>query len=105
MPSSMQDRGGWLTLLNHFVGAEEDRGRHGEAERLGGFHIDHKFPFGRLLYRQIGRVGAFEDLIHVVACATEQIGYIGAVDDQSAIGETEMNGGQTMFCRERDNSR
>jgi len=34
---------------------------------------------GRLLYRQIGRLGAFEDLIDVAACTNKQIGYIGAV--------------------------
>ena len=53
------------------------------------------------------RLDAFEDLIDIAACTAEQIGYIGAVDDRSAIGELsrEMNRGQSMFRRERDNSR
>jgi hypothetical protein len=30
-------------LFDHFVGAVEQRQRHGEAERLGGPEIDHQF--------------------------------------------------------------
>src|SRR6266480_4521692 len=43
----------------------------------------------------------------IAACTVPQIGYIRAVGDQSAIGELseEINRGQMMFCRERDNSR
>ena len=47
------------------------RQRHGEAERLGGLHVDHQLKFGRLLNRQIRRLGAFEDLIDVAACTME----------------------------------
>src|SRR2546429_4694182 len=36
-------------------------------------YIDHQFEFGRLLYREIGRLGAFEDLIDVAGCTAEQI--------------------------------
>jgi hypothetical protein len=54
---------------------------------LGSLHVDHQLEFGRLLDWQIGRLGVFEDLVDVAACTVEQIGYIGAVDDQSAIGE------------------
>ena len=41
---------------------------------LAVFMIDHQLKFGRLLYRQIGRLGAFEDLIDVAACTEKQIG-------------------------------
>src|SRR5471032_1897460 len=57
--------------FDRLVGANEQRGRHGEAERFGSLHIDHQLEFGRLLYRQIGRLGAFEDLIDVAACTAE----------------------------------
>ena len=30
-------------LLDHLVGGREQRRRHGEAERLGGFEVDDKF--------------------------------------------------------------
>src|ERR1700721_2321993 len=41
--------------------------RHGEAERLGGLEIDDQLEGGRLLHRQIGRLGAVEDLSGVNA--------------------------------------
>ena len=66
-------------LFDHLVGAGEQRGRHGEAERFGRFHIDHQLEFGRLLNGQIGGLGALEDLVDVAACTNIQIGYTGAV--------------------------
>src|ERR1700732_2720391 len=53
--------------FDDLVGAGEDRLRHGEAERLGGLEIDHQLEGGRLLHRQIGRLGAVEDLSGVNA--------------------------------------
>ena len=35
-------------LLDHLVRAGEQRGRHGEAKRLGGLEIDGELKFGRL---------------------------------------------------------
>ena len=49
------------------VGAGQHRGRHGEAERLGGLEIDHQLEYRRLLDRQIGGLGAIEDLSGVDA--------------------------------------
>ena len=48
--------------LDDLVGAGEDRWRHGEAERLRGLEVDHQLEFRRLLDRQIGWLGAVEDL-------------------------------------------
>src|SRR5260370_23178189 len=42
--------------FNDFVGAGEDRWRHGEAERPGGLEIDDQLECRRLLDRQIGGV-------------------------------------------------
>jgi hypothetical protein len=47
-----------------------------------------------LLNRQIGRLGAFENFIDVAACTAEQIGYIGAVHDQSANGKLS----EKIYC-------
>src|SRR5881394_693138 len=44
--------------LDHLVGAGEQRRRHGEAERLGGWKIDYELELGRKLHWQIARLGA-----------------------------------------------
>jgi len=43
-------------LLDHLVGAHEDRLGDLDAERFGGFEIDHKFDFGGLLHWKVGRL-------------------------------------------------
>jgi len=45
-------------LLDDLVGAREQRLRHRQAERLRGLQVDHQLEFGRLLDRQIGRLGS-----------------------------------------------
>jgi hypothetical protein len=49
------DRNDWVhvQLLDHLVGADEDRGQDREAERLSGLEIDGQLKFGRLFDRQI----------------------------------------------------
>src|SRR5437764_7204456 len=44
-------------LLDHLVGAREQRLRNRQSERLRGLEVDRQLEFGRLLNRQIGRVG------------------------------------------------
>jgi hypothetical protein len=57
------------TLFDHVVGAGEQRGRHREAERLGGGQVDHEIELGRLLDRDIGRLGPAQNLVDIVGGA------------------------------------
>src|SRR5258705_5161627 len=66
-------------IVDHLDGLREQRERHGEAERLGGLHVDHQLELGRQLNRKIGRLCALENLVDIAACTNKQIGYIGAV--------------------------
>ena len=48
-----------LGLLDNLVRTGNQRGRHGEAKRLGGLEVDDQFVLGRGLYRKVGRLLAF----------------------------------------------
>ena len=52
-------------LFDDVVGTREQRRWHGEAERLRRLEIDRELVPGRRLHRQIGRLLAFEDPIHI----------------------------------------
>src|SRR5580704_2215459 len=67
----------------------EQRLRDGEAERLRGLEVDYQLEPGRLLYRQIGRLCALEDLVHEHRRLAIEIRLPGAVGHQSSrIDET-----------------
>jgi hypothetical protein len=50
-------------LLDHRVGAGQQRWRHINPERLGSLHIDDQLENGGLLDRQVGRPGPFQDFV------------------------------------------
>src|SRR6516165_5613218 len=56
----------WLTSSpDHLVRLEEECRGNGEAQGLGGLEVDHQLEFRQHLRRQIARLGAPEDLIHI----------------------------------------
>src|SRR5205823_7383603 len=76
------------SLLNHLVGAGEERLRHGQAEGFCGFQVDDEFEFGRLLHWQIGGLRALEDPPGVDPGLTANRWPVNAEADQAAqIGE------------------
>ena len=54
----------------------EDCCRHVEAERLGGLEIDDRFEFRRPFDRQVGRLGALQNLVHERRGAPEHVGKV-----------------------------
>src|SRR5882724_9477188 len=56
-----------LPLLDDLIGTCQEHGRHFETKVLCGFQIDDEFEPDRLDNRQIGRLGALENLPGVIA--------------------------------------
>ena len=61
-------------------------GGHSETERLGGLKVDRQLELGRLLDRQVGRLLALEDAVHVAGRAAVLIARSGAIAHQASIG-------------------
>ena len=54
-----------IFLSNHLIRPGEHVRRNRQADLLRGLEVDHKLELRGLLHRQIGRFGAFQDLVHV----------------------------------------
>ena len=86
IPLSRSRRG---PLLDHFVGAQQNRLRHGEPERLGGLGVNSHLKFDRHLNRQVGRLCATENAIHIGRGAPKQVRAVGSVGKQTAVSDKE----------------
>src|SRR4029077_18338773 len=71
-------------LFDHFVGDRKQVGRYIEAYRSGGLEVDDELILGRKLDRQVARLGAAQDAIHVGWHAPIHIGETCSVFEQTA---------------------
>ena len=72
-------------LLDHLVGAGEERGWDGQAECPGGLQVDHQLEFGRLLDRQVGGPSTLEDPAAVVGRLTSNGSDVRGIREQGAV--------------------
>src|SRR4029453_14322742 len=54
----------WLSS-DYLIHPEQERRGDGKAERLGSLEVDDQLELPGLLHRQIGRLRALEDLVHI----------------------------------------
>src|SRR5262245_46892309 len=73
-----------FTSLDHFVSEREQLVGNLQTERVGGLAIDDQLEFRGLLDREVGRLGALEDLVHVLRGTTVQLPNIDTVGHQPA---------------------
>src|SRR6516162_7036477 len=60
-------------LFDHLVRAQQNRWRDREAQRRGGLAVHDHLELGRKLHREIARLLAAQDAIHIGGGATEDV--------------------------------
>src|SRR5215468_8855775 len=85
------------SLFDHVVGALPQKQRHVEAERLGGFQIDHQLELVRSLDGEVARFCALEDAVTIGCCTLELAEWINAVGHQAPGFGEESKG---INCRD-----
>src|SRR5215475_3739780 len=78
-----------LHSFDHLVGGREQRLWNFEAQRLGGFEVDHQLVLGRRLHRKVGGLLALENAINIAGRATELVQLLSPIGDQAATGNEE----------------
>ena len=63
------ETGGSVFLLDHPIRSGQHIRWNRETDLLCGFEIDHQLKLRRLLHRQVRRLSAFQDLVHIASGA------------------------------------
>ena len=75
-------------LFDNLVGAKQDRWGYRKAKRLGGLKVYDHLEFCRQLHREIARLGAAQDAIHIGGGTTKVVCLGGAVGEQTAFSDS-----------------
>src|SRR5882724_10726697 len=59
--------------LEHLIRSVKHRLRDRETDLLRRLQVNYELKLRRLLHRQVGGLGSFQDLVHVKSCAAKQI--------------------------------
>jgi len=71
-------------LFDHLGGAQHNRWGYGKTERLGGLEVEDHLELGRKLHREIARLLAAQDAVHIVGGATPEVHQVDSVAEQTA---------------------
>src|SRR5262252_2884460 len=76
-------------LFDHLVSAQQYRWGYGKTERGGGLAVHGHLEFRRKLHREIARLLAAQDAIHIGGGATKGIYPVGSIGEQAAVSGIE----------------
>src|SRR5262245_16301672 len=97
-----------VRLLDHPRCQHEYGRRNRDAERLGGFHVDHELKLGGLLDGQIAGLCAFEYLDHKGRGASKHVGEVRPIGNESTTFDKTrrfIDCRYSVVRRKRDNAR
>src|SRR6516162_3642694 len=72
-------------LFDLLVGAQQNRWGYGKTQRLGGLEVHDHLKLGRQLHREIARLLAAQDSIHIGGGATPRVHRVLSVGEQTAV--------------------
>src|SRR5262245_9308438 len=78
-----------LRLLDHLVGAGEQRWRHFDGEGSGSLQVNHELVLGRVLHREISWPLTLENAVNVSRRTSVRFDCIGSKGNQPAGGGKE----------------
>ena len=90
----------YLFSPDHLIRPLEDADRNRQTDLFCRFEIDNEFKLRCLLHRQIGRFGAFQDLVHVHSRAPIEVLGVPSVGHEAARIDKlllEVDSGQPVF--------